>query len=81
MWNLSLDKNGKFMYNDMEIIKISFFKERCRMSEEMKRLNIVISADLHRDLKVSAALNGVTLQQFVSEAIAEKIKKEGSVNK
>ena len=48
------------------------------MSEEMKRLNIVINADLHRDLKVSAALNGVTLQQFVSEAIAEKIKNERS---
>lgn len=70
------------MYNDIKILKCHFYiKERCRMSENMKRLNIVISADLHRDLKVSAALNGVTLQQFVSEAIAEKIKKEGSVNK
>lgn len=82
MLNISLDKNGKFVYNGMENIKISFFiKERGLMSENMKRLNIVISADLHKDLKVAAALNGITLQQFVSEAIAEKIKKEGSVNK
>lgn len=51
------------------------------MSEDMKRLNIIISADLHRDLKVSAALNGVTLQQFVSEAISEKIKREGGAKK
>lgn len=66
----------------MENIKISFFiKERGIMSEDMKRLNIVINADLHKDLKVAAALNGITLQQFVSEAISEKIKKEGSVNK
>lgn len=82
MFNMPLDKNGKFVYNGMENIKISFFiKERGIMSEDMKRLNIVISADLHKDLKVAAALNGITLQQFVSEAISEKIKKEGSVNK
>lgn len=52
------------------------------MSEETtKRLNIVVNEDLHRSLKVAAALNGMTLQQFVSDAILEKIKKEGSVNK
>lgn len=47
------------------------------MSEDTKRLNIVVSTDLHKSLKVTAAMMGITLQQFVSEAIAEKIKKEG----
>lgn len=45
------------------------------MAEDMKRLNIVIGADLHRDLKIEAARTGVTLQVFVSEAISEKIKR------
>lgn len=43
------------------------------MADDTKRLNIVISTELHRDLKVEAAKRGVTLAQFVAEAIAEKI--------
>lgn len=82
MLNIYLDKNGKFIYNDIESIKVPFCIKECGiMSEEMKRLNIVIHPDLHRDLKVAAALSGITLQQFVSEAIAEKIERERSVNK
>ena len=46
------------------------------MSEETKRLNIVISTELHRDLKVEVAKSGTTIAQFVAEAIAEKIEKE-----
>ena len=46
------------------------------MNNDKKRLNIVISASLHRDLKVEAARSGKTLQDFVSEAITEKIEKE-----
>ena len=49
------------------------------MSEDTKRLNIVVSNDLHKNLKVTAAMMGITLQQFVSEAIAEKIKKDYKV--
>ena len=46
------------------------------MAEETKRLNVVINADLHRDLKVEVAKKGVTIAQFVADAIAEKISKE-----
>lgn len=46
------------------------------MTEDTKRLNVVISADLHRDLKVEVAKKGSTIGQFVAEAIAEKINRE-----
>lgn len=46
------------------------------MSDDTKRLNVVISADLHRELKVEAAKKGTTIGVFVAEAIAEKIEKE-----
>lgn len=46
------------------------------MAEETKRLNVVISAELHRDLKVEVAKKGVTIGQFVADAIAEKISRE-----
>ena len=46
------------------------------MAEETKRLNVVINADLHRDLKVEVAEKGVTIAQFVADAIAEKISRE-----
>lgn len=45
-------------------------------AEETKRLNVIIDADLHRDLKVAVARDGVTIAQFVSEAIKEKLKGE-----
>ena len=51
------------------------------MSDDTKRLNVVISTDLHRDLKVEVAKRGTTIAQFVAEAIAEKIKKKGASNK
>jgi predicted HicB family RNase H-like nuclease len=46
------------------------------MSDDTKRLNVVISTDLHRELKVEAAKKGTTIGAFVAEAIAEKIEKE-----
>ena len=46
------------------------------MSDDTKRLNVVISADLHRELKVEAAKKGTTIGAFVAEAIAEKIENE-----
>lgn len=52
-----------------------------KMADDTKRLNVVISSELHRDLKVEVAKNGMTIAQFVAEAIAEKIQKEkGSSN-
>lgn len=46
------------------------------MADDTKRLNVVISADLHRDLKVAVAKNGITIAQFVADAIREKLEKE-----
>lgn len=46
------------------------------MADDTKRLNVVISTELHRDLKVEAAKSGTTIAQFVADAIAEKIDKQ-----
>lgn len=46
------------------------------MADDTKRLNVVISSDLHRALKVAVAKDGITIAQFVTEAISEKLKKE-----
>lgn len=46
------------------------------LTNETKRLNIVVSADLHKELKVEVAKTGTTIGQFVAEAIAEKIAKQ-----
>lgn len=46
------------------------------MADGTKRLNIVVSEELHRQLKICAFENGVTLASFVAEAIAEKIERE-----
>lgn len=39
----------------------------------MKRLNVSIDDDLHRQLKMAVAGRGTTIGQFVIEAITEKI--------
>ena len=46
------------------------------MADETKRLNVVISTDLHRELKVEAAKSGKTIAQFVAEAIAQKVESD-----
>ena len=61
-----------FAYNVNQDIKGG----ETKMTDDTKRLNVVISAELHRDLKVEAAKSGITLAQFVAEAIAEKIKRQ-----
>lgn len=48
------------------------------MSEETKRLNILVTAELHRELKVEAARQGITIGAFVADAIKEKIQSERS---
>lgn len=50
------------------------------MADNTKRLNVVISTDLHRDLKVEVAKQGTTIAQFVAEAIAEKINRQKGAN-
>ena len=46
------------------------------MQEGTKRLNVIISNDLHRDLKVEVAKRDMTIAHFVAEAIKEKIDRE-----
>ncbi len=46
------------------------------MQKGTKRLNVVISNELHRDLKVEVAKQGITIAQFVTDAITEKIEKQ-----
>jgi len=46
------------------------------MQEDTKRLNVIISNDLHRNLKVEVAKQGMTIAQFVAEAITEKIERQ-----
>ena len=48
------------------------------MLEDMKRLNIPIDPELHRQIKVKVAEQGITVVQFVREAIAEKLEKENA---
>lgn len=50
------------------------------MTDDTKRLNIVINTELHRNLKIEAARAGVTLTQFVIEAITEKIERQKGSN-
>lgn len=60
------------MYNDNYYIE----KGAMKVEDNTKRLNVVISADLHKDLKVEVAKQGMTIGQFVADAIREKIEKE-----
>jgi Uncharacterized protein encoded in hypervariable junctions of pilus gene clusters len=46
------------------------------VQEGTKRLNIVISNNLHRNLKIEVAKQGITITQFVAEAITEKIERQ-----
>ncbi len=42
----------------------------------MKRLNVSVDDDLHRQLKMAVAEQGSTIGQFVIDAIAEKIEND-----
>ena len=50
------------------------------VADDTKRLNVVISADLHRELKVEVAKQGTTIAQYVAEAIEEKINRQKGDN-
>ena len=51
------------------------------MSEDVKRLNVPIPASLHMKLKVTVAMQGKTLAQWVIEAIQDKLQKESELKK
>lgn len=42
----------------------------------MKRLNVSIDDELHKQLKMSVVESGTTIGQFVTEAIIEKLENE-----
>lgn len=58
--------------------RLQVYSRETQQMEEMKRLNIPIEADLHRQIKVKVAEQGITVAQFVREAIAEKLEKENA---
>ena len=60
------------------INRMQVYSKEMRRMEETKRLNIPIEVNLHRQLKIKAAEQGITVAQFVREAIAEKIEKENA---
>lgn len=79
IFKFSLAKKGKFAYNENQDIVFQnciTTKRSVYMQEDTKRLNVIISNDLHRELKVEVAKQGITIAQFVSEAIAEKIERQ-----
>jgi predicted HicB family RNase H-like nuclease len=58
--------------------KLQVYSKEILQMEEMKRLNIPIEADLHKQIKVRVAEQGITVAQFVREAISEKLEKENA---
>lgn len=42
----------------------------------MKRLNVSVDEELHKQLKIAVAADGTTIGQFVIEAIAEKLEND-----
>lgn len=46
------------------------------MTEDSKRLNVVIPTEVHRALKIEVAKRSTTIAQFVAEAIIEKINRK-----
>lgn len=42
----------------------------------MKRVNIWMDEEVHKQLKIIAALKGITIQEFVEQAIQAKVKKD-----
>lgn len=42
----------------------------------MNRINIWMDEELHKSLKIAAALKGVTVQQFVTDSIQNAVKRD-----
>lgn len=45
-------------------------------TEKRKRINIAIDEVLHRELKITAAINGTTIKEYVSKALRTELDKE-----
>lgn len=44
--------------------------------ESTKRINIAIDETLHKELKIAAAVNGITVKEYVARAIRDKLNGE-----
>ena len=44
--------------------------------ENVKRINIALDEALHKKLKIAAATKGVTVKEYVTEAICDKLKQK-----
>jgi hypothetical protein len=44
--------------------------------ERVPRLWAVVPEDLHKDVKLYAVTHGITMQEFVAQAVAEKLERE-----
>ena len=42
----------------------------------MPRINIELPADIHKKAKIAAAMKEITLIEYVTEALAEKLKRD-----
>lgn len=42
----------------------------------MSRVNIWMSEELHKKLKIMVALKGMTIQEYVEDSIEKKVKKD-----
>ena len=46
------------------------------MDRSEKKFNVTMPAGLHQTLKIRAALDGSTMNEFIIEALQEKLKRE-----
>lgn len=61
-------------YNDKH--GVLFIEEGgARSMDNTKRINIALNEALHRKLKIAAATKGVTVKEYVTEAICDKLEK------
>lgn len=44
--------------------------------EQTKRINIAIDGNLHRDLKIAAAVTDMSIKEYVAKALREKMKRD-----
>ena len=51
------------------------------MSDNKKKLNIAVSTELHKQLKIKTVEQDKTITEFVTEAIQEKIERDSNNGK
>jgi len=44
--------------------------------ENKKRITVLVSEELRRNLKIASAITGVSIKQYVDDAVREKMKRD-----